>query len=398
MTLLWFQNASWIAPLANCLVIPIVGFVVVPLSLLASACSLVSLPLGYGLFHAAAWVLQWVWWILSALAKWPLGSWQHAVPSFWTLLSGLVAVLLFLAPRAWPARWLGIIFLLPLIVLQPKPIATGSFVLTLLDVGQGLASVVQTSHHTLVFDTGAKFSPDFDLGTAVVVPFLRQRGVQKIDTLMISHGDNDHIGGAAAVLQAFPVTQVLTSVPDRFAAGRAQLCLAGQQWQWDGVTFQVLYPTPSLIGLDNNSSCVLKITAGAESVLFTGDIEHSAEQYLVGNDATQLPATVIVAPHHGSSTSSSPSFLAAVKPRWVLFPVGYLNRYHFPSPIVVQRYQQSGACTYTTDSSGAITMTIGTRQPLTAQAYRIQNPRFWRWRDDTNAHSNNSKPSQTVLH
>lgn len=376
-TLLMFQNASFISPLANAIVIPLVGFIVVPISLLASGLTLVSAQASAFLFHAAVCVLDWVWHILLFFASQPGFAWQHAIYHWWILLAAIIGIFILIAPRGIPAKYCGVMCCLPLFFYQPKPIPFGTVHFTLLDVGQGLASVVQTARHTLVFDTGAKYGDNFDMGQAVVLPFLRSRGIKQIDMMVISHGDNDHIGGAATILKTMPVNTIRTSVPQRFKQ-RASLCLAGQHWQWDGVQFQFLYPDKYHLNLDNNSSCVLLISTHGKRLLLTGDIEGVAEQYLVQHGAKKLRANVIVAPHHGSKTSSSLEFLKAVHPQWVLYPVGYLNRYHFPSEIVRQRYQTLGVRQIPTDSAGAINLQLAENTPIKPIAYRASQRRFWR--------------------
>jgi competence protein ComEC len=377
-TLLLFQNASLISPLANSIVIPLVGFIVVPLSLLASVLGLINMTLAGELFHVAVWVLKLVWWILSTLATPSFFAWQQAVPTAWCFVAAFIAILLLLAPRAWPAKWLAVCFCLPILFYKPPAPKWGEAEFTLLDVGQGLASVVQTAHHILVFDTGAKFGPNFNMGAAVVVPFLRTLGVRKVDAMVISHGDNDHIGGASAVLQAMQVTQIITSVPKRFLPRQARLCLVGEHWVWDGVRFAFLYPDKAHLGLDNNSSCVLRISAGDKHLLLTGDIEKPAETWLDANAAETLQANIIVAPHHGSKTSSSLAFLQHVKPDWVFYPMGYLNKYRFPSASVVQRYQTLGVKSLRSDQEGAIKVLLGTNTPIKPIAYRKSRAKFWR--------------------
>lgn len=377
-TLLFFQNGSLIAPLANAIAIPIVGLIVVPLSLAGALFSFIWPWLADVIWHAAAYLLNIVWWILVHLSDVSFLVWQQAIYSWWSLIAAIGGWLLLLAPRGMPNRWLGILWCLPLIFAKPLAPLENNFKFTLLDVGQGLASVVQTAHHTLVFDTGAKYSADFDLGAAVIVPFLRQEGIRNIDMLVVSHGDNDHIGGAQSVLTAFPVQQIFTSVPQRFAPLSATECLAGQQWQWDGVQFQFLYPVPTMLGLDNNSSCVLRVSAGQQHLLLTGDIEKIAEDFIVQQDSRDLFAQILVAPHHGSKTSSTPSFVQAVHPQEVFYPVGYLNRYHFPSVSVVARYQQLGAKAYASDQCGAISVLVTPDKISTPDCYR-QSHRKWWW-------------------
>ncbi len=354
ITLWFFQQVSLILILANLIAIPWVSFIIVPLCLLA-ACSFLFSPLAAQyLFLLAAKLLQPLWWLLSHFAAWPWAVWHTALSHLWLLAVASFGMLLLLAPRAFPARWLGLICGLPLLFYQPARPKLGEVWLTVLDVGQGLASVIETQHHVLIYDTGPKFTSGFNTGTSVVVPYLRWRGIKHLNLLMISHGDNDHIGGAGAVLQQFVHTPVLTSIPSRFPHAQVSKCHAGQHWQWDGVKFRVLYPLPGMPYRDNNSCCVLRIATRHQAILLTGDIERVVETYLLKHDAKQLSATVLVAPHHGSKTSSSLPFVDAVDPRYVVFAVGYYNRFGFPSPVVVGRYQRISAKTYSTAEMGAI--------------------------------------------
>jgi competence protein ComEC len=267
--------------------------------------------------------------------------------------------------------------LLPLLLWQPPPLAHGEARFTLLDVGQGLAAVVQTRNRVVVFDTGPHFPSGFNTGSAVVVPFLRQQGISVVDTLIISHGDNDHIGGARALAQALPPRRVLTSVPEKMGWIAHEPCLRGERWQWDGVEFELLHPVRVVAkGRGNNDSCVLRVSAGGESLLLTGDIELAAERELVAYHGGRLQADILVAPHHGSKSSSSEPFIVAVAPRWVLFPLGYRNRYGFPHPSVSERYRQRGITMLTSSESGAIRFLLG-RAETSADAYRQSARRYW---------------------
>jgi competence protein ComEC len=270
-----------------------------------------------------------------------------------------------------------VVLLLPALTAKPSAPAEGQFRLTLLDVGQGLAAVVQTHAHALVFDTGPRFSPSFDTGAAVVEPFLRTQGVGKIDRLVISHGDNDHIGGAASLLRHFDVTDAYTSVPRKLP--RAIRCLAGQAWEWDGVSFQFLAPFDGLEG-DNNNSCVLRVASAAGSALLPADIEREAEQQLVDRWGAGLKSDVLIAPHHGSKTSSTVPFLAKVQPAWVLIPAGYLNRFGFPAPVVLSRYHNYGAKVMGSAADGAILFEPGRPAPV---SWRLTHGKYWNAESET---------------
>lgn len=369
-----FQQASLSSPLANLIAIPVIDMIVVPLTLAGVlALALSPLLLAPWLFQAAAGTLTGLWRVLQALADLPHSVWAQHSPLPWTLGAAAVGVLVLLAPRGWPGRWLGAIWLLPMFLARPPPPAEGVVEFALLDVGQGLATVVRTRHHTLVYDTGPRFSPEFDAGRAVVVPYLRQVGVGQVDKLVVSHGDNDHIGGADSLREEIPVTDVLSSVPQRLAG--AEACIAPQEWTWDGVRFALIHPSdPGL--RHNDSSCVLHIQGPYGSLLLPGDIERGAEAMLVETYAEQLRADVLVAPHHGSKTSSTADFLAQVQPQIVLFPVGYRNRYHHPHPAVLARYEQITGRLYDSPRHGAVEIHFGP-EGMAVSTYRQDHRRYW---------------------
>lgn len=371
--LLWlFQEASLVSPIANLLAVPAFDLLVVPLTLAGALLigigleGLASLPL-----TPATWLLDVLWPVLGALAELPYAQWAQHRPAGWTLVCAAIGTVLLLAPRGWPARAVGGVWLLPLFLVRPPVPAAGEMWFTLLDVGQGLAAVVRTQSHTLVFDTGARFSSRFDAGSAVVVPYLQQAGVRAIDTLVVSHGDNDHAGGAPAVLAAFPVMRTLSGSPD--VPGES--CRAGQAWRWDGVEFAVLSPPEPLAGRHNDGSCVLRVSSDHGTVLLSGDIERRAESQLLQAGAP-LAADVLVAPHHGSRTSSTTEFVQRVRPRYALFPVGYRNRYRHPHPQVLARYEALGARLYDSASSGALEFRLD-RDGIVVMRFRERYRRYW---------------------
>lgn len=376
LMVLFFQQAPLTAPLANAVAVPWVGLVVVPLSLLG-ALLLPAIPMaGEALLTLATWAVSLLWPLLEEVARWqpPLG---FAVPAAWPLLLAGIAVLWLLAPRGWPARWAGGVLLLPLLLVRPERPPEGEMWFTLLDVGQGLAAVVQTREHVLLFDTGLAFSSGSDSAATVILPYLRQQGRSTIDTLVVSHGDSDHIGGMATLLATGRVGQLLTSVPDKMPAIPFALCSTGQKWQWDGVAFEMLHPQEALAGRGNDDSCVLRVAGRSFSLLLTGDIEAPAERELLAARAQALRADLLVAPHHGSKSSSTPPFIAAVAPRWVLFPTGYRNRYRFPVQSVVTRYRQAQAAMYDTSRSGAITVRSDPLRGVVIEEYRKNHRRYW---------------------
>jgi competence protein ComEC len=373
--LLLFQQASLSGPVANLIAIPVIETLVIPATLLGVVATL-ALPdsIAQWPFFLAATALELLWIPLEALARLPGTLWSQHTPAFWTVAAAVIGAALLLAPRGIPARWLGLVWLLPMFLVRPAPVATGEARVTLLDVGQGLAVVVQTAGHTLVYDTGARLSARFDAGRAVVVPYLRHAGVTRVDTLIVSHGDNDHIGGSASLLAAIPVTQVLSSVPERLANAKA--CRNGQSWEWDGVHFAMLHPDAGSQLEGNNRSCVLRVESRFGQALLPGDIAARAERELLLRAEEQLRADILVVPHHGSKSSSTESFLDAVRPRVALLPAGYLNRYKHPHPRVVARYRERGIALEDSATAGAITVELGNRG-LQLTRYRETQRRYW---------------------
>jgi len=374
-----FQQCSLVSFVANSIAIPCVGFLIVPLVLLGCFLLLFSVKIGGMVLYVADKIVALLWMVLVYLAHFSWASWYELVPSIWYIVTACVGIVILLLPTGFPGRGIGIIWLLPFMLYKPPAPSLGDVWFTLLDVGQGLSAVVQTKNHLLVFDAGPRLSDSNDMGESVVIPFLRSLVVTHIDRLVISHGDNDHIGGAYAILKQIPTYLVKSSVPEKFFNVPASYCLRGETWQWDQVTFEFLYPTPDKLGLDNNSSCVLRITSGRRHILLTGDIEKLAETDLIHFAAADLTADILVAPHHGSNTSALKEFILAVHPQIVLFPVGYRNRYHFPHPVVLQKYRDFGVVSYDTVQAGAIQLQLTkmTNIILSPMLYRESHRHYW---------------------
>ncbi len=378
LTLLFFQQFSIISSVANLFATPIISFLVVPLALLAVALMFIAPTLATWLFFVVDWVLRGLWWLLDTLAALPLSTISHAQPSRWALLFAVFSLLILLAPRGMPARWLGLVLLLPLIFTDTKRPEIGDIKLTLLDVGQGLSVVIQTAQHWLVYDTGAKFSEDSDQGKNVLLPFLHQQGAGKIDQLIISHGDNDHIGGAESLMRGIAVKQVLTSVPEQLSAYHPVQCIAGQSWSWDDVKFTILSPAGQ-VDSDNNNSCVLQIQSLHGTALLTGDIEAQTESWLVNNYGEGLKAQLLIAPHHGSKTSSTLAFLQAVQPETILIPAGYRNQFGHPHADVLARYRDLNAHWLNSADSGAITVSLN-NDAWQVRGLRQTDSHYWNFK------------------
>lgn len=385
-----FQQLSLVSPVANIVAVPWVSFITVPLTLAGS----LSLYAGFGseLITWAAGSLDLLWQFLQFTLKFPLFQWQQHVPVVWTVIFAVVAVFILLLPRGVPAKWLVIFMLFPLVLIKPEGPQNSDVLFTLLDVGQGLAAVVQTQHHVLVYDTGPQYSEKFNAGESIITPFLKSRGVNKIDSLIVSHADNDHSGGLSAIIENFAISRILTGEVreiNRFDGVRhAEPCNDNQSWSWDGVKFAMMYPpevNETLRVTGNNASCVLKITSPYGSILLTGDIELAAENYLhkeINLQNKVLRSDILVVPHHGSKTSSTAGFVADVNAKYALIPVGYRNRFGLPEGTVMHRYRLSGAQILDTASNGAIEFRLQrTNSEMRYSTVRRENRRFYHQRN-----------------
>ena len=379
LLLVWFQQMSLVSPLANAVAIPLVSLVVAPLALAGSVLPLDSiLELAHAVMAGQMWLLEWC----DGL---PLAVWQQHAPAAWTVALALAGTSWLLLPRGVPARWLGLTLLLPMFAVTPPAPAPGAAWITVLDVGQGLAVFVQTERHALLYDTGPAYSPEADSGTRVILPYLRASGIARLDAMVVTHDDNDHAGGAAAVLSGVPVGVLYSSLsashPALLVAPAYRLpCAAGQGWDWDGVRFDMLHPTAGSYAdtaiKPNDRSCVLKISGAHGTMLLTGDIEARSEQELLERAPQVLRADVLVVPHQGSRTSSTEDFIAAVRPRWAVLPVGYRNRFGHPKEEVVERYRASGAHMLRTDSAGAVLVRLE-GEGISVRPYRGLRRRYW---------------------
>ena len=376
LLIFWFQQYPVSGFLANLIAVPCVSMFVVPLVLAGTLLSSLSMEFSSYFLTGAVNIIELIWPLLEWLSETDFSLFHQASPLPWAFLVSLLGVCIFLQPAGLPARWIGLLWVLPLIFPYKSRPEKNEYWFTLLDVGQGLAAVIQTQNHTLVYDTGAKFSNYFNAGQAAVIPYLRKQKVRFLDLLILSHGDNDHIGGVPDLLRTFPATPVLTSVPEKINHPYLKNCQAGQVWDWDGVRFQVLHPDSLSIFTGNDSSCVLKIDNGTTAILLSGDIERKAEARLHTNLPTELAATILIAPHHGSKTSSTPAFIHHVNPKYALFAVGYRNRFNFPNQDIISRYESRGIEVLDTALHGAIIVKTATAG-ISVQSYRQMARRFW---------------------
>ncbi|MGZ3183963.1 MAG: DNA internalization-related competence protein ComEC/Rec2 [Telluria sp.] len=380
LTMLLFAQFSLASPLANAVAIPVVSFVVTPLALLGSLAPPYACEALLWLAHA---VMQWLAWFLGLLAGQPWAVWSAPQPGWPAFAVACFGVAWMLAPAGWPLRWLGAAACIPMVAAAPSVPPPGHVSVIAFDVGQGMALLLETpGGHRLLYDTGPAYGPDSDAGGRVIAPYLKARGISRLDGMVISHSDTDHVGGALTLLDAVRTGWVLSSLPDGHPVARRAArhvhCAAGQHWSWDGVDFDVLHPQAASYrdrGLKANArSCVVRVSVEGTALLMAGDIEAPQEQSLLDEHAP-VRAAVLLAPHHGSGTSSTRPFLLAVAPRAALFQVGYRNRYHHPKAEVYARYGELGIERWRTDRDGALMFELG--GSVQVRAYRQEHPRYW---------------------
>jgi competence protein ComEC len=384
-TVLLFQQVSLVAPLANAVAIPAVSWIVTPLALVGAGVAALPLPSGWlaaPLLAAADAVFAAVGAILSAIAAPAWAAVAVPAPPVLVVVLAVVGVAWLLAPPGWPVRGLGAIAVLPLFVWPGERPAPGGLWVTALDVGQGSAVVLETREHAWLYDTGPRYSQDSDAGERVILPFLRNRGIEVLAGAVVSHLDQDHSGGTASVLRGIEVRRLLTSIPSRHALlgnAEAERCVAGQQIVTGDLRLVVLHPQAADYErrLSTNAmSCVVQAQVGTISILLTGDIPQREESGLIEREPA-LRARLLMVPHHGSRTSSSEALLAAVKPAVAFAQAGYRNRYGHPDPQVVERYAARGIPFLRTDQTGAAQWRFDSAGRAEFRPWRARAVRYW---------------------
>ena len=394
-----FGQVSLISPLANMLAIPVAGLLVVPVSLFGLVLFSVGLhPLAIGVFKFCLFVLDGLWFALEWMSAIDWGLWQVGTVPPTLLIFTIVGVAIWFAPRSLLPRWLGIVWLIPLPLHQSEKLGDSQFRYTMLEVGHGLASVIETQNHVLVYDTGPGSARGMNAGNTVVVPFLISAGIQSIDTVVISHEHNDHIGGYQAVNERFNIERVLVGVKNSVTDARP--CEAGERWHWDGVQFDILWPRAGSELTGNNASCVIKVSSSYGSILLTGDIEKQAEAWLAQHMGQHLQADLLQVPHQGSRTSSTSRFLQAVNPTHALVSTGYLNRFAHPHEDVKARYASYEIPLIDTAYSGALSVSFN--ENITIARYRDSLRGYWLAQPSEPGHATSfrardSAPRPTVL-
>jgi competence protein ComEC len=385
-TVLLFHQLSLVSPIANALAIPVVSWIVTPLALFGAVLALLPAPLaalGAGALAAAHAVFALLAQALEGLSTLSWAAWPIAGAPLPMVLLAVAGVALLLAPPGWPARWAGTAALLPLLFWPPERPQADELWVSALDVGQGSAVLVETHDRNWLYDTGPRYSSDTDAGERVILPYLRQRGIGRLDGIVVSHLDSDHAGGAAAVLRGVANGRIVSSIGAGHEALAKMLhverCEAGQQWEDGPLRFTVLHPAAGDYGRrrsTNAMSCVLLVAFGTQRLLLTGDVGADDEAAIIA----RWPAVALrwmAAPHHGSRSSSSPAFLQWASPAIAVVQAGYRNSYGHPDHSVIGRYEAIGSAVLRTDQSGFLQWRFRVDGSVQVGAWRTLGARYW---------------------
>ena len=384
---LFFSSVSIVSPVANAFAIPLVSALIAPLALAGAALAILASSAGATVLGLAAWLTRALLWSLEHVDPGGAASLAIPAPGPTALLLSALGCAWLLSPIPVAGRAVAGFALLPLLFAPAQTPPERALRLTALDVGQGMAVLVEAGGRRLLYDSGPRIGAGNDAGSRVIVPYLRSRGIRHLDALVVSHLDLDHSGGALAVLRNLRVDWVASSLPQDHeivaAATRHFACRRGQRWRWGDARFEWLHPgTEPVSGgrsPTNARSCVLRVDTPAGSALLAGDIEAAQERALVAAaDDPPLRADVLLAPHHGSTTSSTGEFLDAVQPAVAIFQVGYRNRYRHPNPKVLDRYRQRDIAILRNDAHGALTLLLRAGRPLQVGRSRLDERRYWR--------------------
>ncbi len=364
--LLLFGQVSLLSIISNMMVISLFSIFIMPFLFFGAVLSLFNFE--YFPLLLSSYALDFIMKILAFLGNLDFSLLYLPNAPIWALSLAMIGVFLILMPRGMVGKWLSIFLFLPMLFPHIEKPKEGEIYFDLLDVGQGLSAVIRTKNHVLIYDTAPAYEKRV-IAESTLIPFLRGQGIQEISRLIISHPHADHAGGVDSLMQTFEIYDILTTEPKRWK--NATYCKSGQFWEWDSVKFEML------AGEENyykNNSCVLKITTGKSSILLTGDIEETQERLLLDK---QIKTNILIAPHHGSKTSSSLAFVNAVRPDYALFSVGYKNHFKHPRPEIIKRYQMVGSHTLETQNSGMISFQITPENISKPQRYRENNRRYW---------------------
>ncbi|TZF89672.1 DNA internalization-related competence protein ComEC/Rec2 [Cognatilysobacter lacus] len=374
LTVVLFGQASAAGPVANLVAVPWWSLVVAPLSVAGVALDAVHPPAARAAWRAAAWCFDIAWPLFERLGSTPLSLWRLPEASPFAVALALIGAGWCLMPRGTPGKALALVLWLPLLWPDLHAPAPGDVEATGIDVGQGLSVLIRTHDHALLYDMGPAVPDGFDAGERSVVPVLHARGIARLDRMVVSHADMDHVGGLPTVRREVPSADL--QAPPGSGVPGSRPCVAGQSWRWDGVRFAFLNPPPDLPYVANDSSCVLRIESAHGTVLLTGDISHMVESRLVADDPASVRADIVFVAHHGSRHSSDEAFVRATGAREAVFSTGHANRFHHPNDDVVARWAASGARLWNTADTGAVTLRLEAGGPH-AFAWRARHGRLW---------------------
>lgn len=378
ISLWFFQEGSLISPLVNLLAVPYISFLVLPLLLTAQVLFILDFSVCNALFDWLDYLLNYFWQFIQASTRFTFSSYH-----FQPVLTGVILFqagwLLFIFAREWIWRLMAIVLCASLILIRPDRLDNNQLRLSVLDVGQGLSAIIETRQHALLYDVGPQYPSGFNTSDAVVLPYLRYRSINYVDKLVISHHDNDHAGGLEMMLASGLVAELLVGhAAEHKPSIPAQDCLQGRQWIWDNTQFNVLHPPADWHARKNNSSCVIQIFHPAATILLTGDIEAEVEYRLLAEFGDKLRSDILIVPHHGSLSSSTPAFLEAVAPKFAIYSAGYRNRYGFPHATIQARYRAIGARQLNTAQEGAIVFELDVDKGIQQRpGYRRTSHRYW---------------------
>ena len=372
--LYFFGQGAIFSPFANLLAIPYASFLVLPLVLAAVLFSVINETICQWLIVGVDFLLDEFWKVAAWIESNDFSRWFYR-PSSWTYLPALLGVIALPIVTGIRRKTAALILISTLTVHASPKLAKGEFEVTFLDVGQGLAVVISTHQHHLLFDTGPAYPSGFNLGNVVVVPYLLSKQISTLDAVVLSHSDMDHAGGMNFILKRIKVDKKFAggdSLPNGFNA-----CQKGIQWSWDGIHFEFLHPGISFSSSRNNTSCVLKVSNESRSVLLTADIEKQAEQNLITTIGLKLRSDILLVPHHGSLTSSSAAFLDAVRPSIAVVSSGFKNRFGFPKEKIVEAYLKRCIVLHNTAFSGAVQIVFTRSGKIELSHYRTIRRRYW---------------------
>ncbi|MCK8564805.1 ComEC family protein [Yersinia ruckeri] len=377
-----FHGISLSAIPANLWAVPIVSFITVPTVLLA-------------LISSASTHLAELWWWASnaslTLAMLPLDSLSQS----WLPRGGDYLALSFIGWFAiviWRFQWWRshpvsvLVLCINLIFLTSRRDMAGWRV-DMLDIGHGLAVVIERRQRAVVFDTGNRWKQG-SMADKVILPYLNWRGL-RVEQIILSHDHQDHTGGVYALRAEFPSATIRAPfiMTDNGRPMATLPCRQGEQWQWQDLHFEVLWPPQIVVNAQNDDSCVIRVSDGKHSLLLPGDLEAKSELLLVKQFRNKLKSTLLQVPHHGSNTSSTAPFLRAIKPELALASVARYNQWHLPTRKVVNRYKKNGIIWRDTSVSGQLSVDFSYRD-WRIKGYREQLfPRWYHQRFGVEAHN-----------